>query len=97
MTRENIEVIGPAPQNGWDEEAAPPPAPRVIDLSPLLHDLNQQIEEGEQEARVVQMKLARLRGMRDGVLLAVERANQAGRPEPPPVVTNGVEEREARP
>jgi hypothetical protein len=62
------------PQNGVN-------TPRIIDLSPLLRDLDQQLEAAEQEARVVQLKIARVRGLRDGVLMAVERANQQ------PVVT----------
>jgi hypothetical protein len=66
----------PPPQNGA--------APRIIDLSPLLRDLDRQLAEAEQEARVLQMKLARLRGLRDGVIMAVEHAQQA-----PPVVTEG--------
>lgn len=46
-----------------------------IDLSPLLDDLNQQLASAELEARVLQMKIARLRGLRDGVLMVLERAN----------------------
>jgi hypothetical protein len=61
----------------------------IIDLSPLLRDLEQQIADAEQEARIIQLKLARLRGLRDGVLMAVEQAQQA------PIVRNGIEE--ARP
>lgn len=59
-----------------------PPAARVIDLSPLLADLNTQIADAEQEARVLQLKIARLRGLRDGVIMAVEHAQA-------PTVTTG--------
>jgi hypothetical protein len=76
MARQPIDL----PLNGVDA----PPAPRIIDLTPLLRDLERQIEEGEQEARVIQMKLARIRGQRDGVLMAVEHAQQ-----PPAVVSEG--------
>lgn len=43
----------------------------IIDLAPLLDDLNAQLAAVEREARVTQLKLARLRGLRDGVLLAL--------------------------
>ena len=59
-----------APPNGLDA----PDAPRIVDLSPLLRDLTAQIDEAEQEARVIQLKIARVRGLRDGVLMAVEHA-----------------------
>lgn len=59
----------------------------TIDLSPLLNDLNQQIEEAEQEQRAILLKTTRLRGLRDGVLLAVEHAQKQA-----PVVTTGAVE-----
>lgn len=48
----------------------------IIDLTPLLRDLERQIEEADQEMRAHQLKAVRLRGLRDGVLLAVEHANR---------------------
>lgn len=48
----------------------------TVDMAPLLRDLERQIEEADRETRVLQIKSVRLRGLRDGVLLAIKHANQ---------------------
>lgn len=80
-------ALGPAlelppvatPQNGQEEAPSPP---RIIDLTPLLLDLERQIEEADQEMQALQLKAVRLRGLRDGVLLVVQHAQH-------PAMTSG--------
>lgn len=69
----------PVTQNGV--ELADPP--RIIDITPLLRDLEQQLAAAEQEQRAALLKTTRVRGLLDGVRMALE----FGRT--PPVVTTG--------
>lgn len=62
----------------------------TIDLSPLLAELDAQIEAAEQQLLIMQLRLAELRGRRAGVVLAVEHAQQAIQLELP-TITEGVD------
>lgn len=57
--------------------------PHIIDLSPLLRDLEARIAAADEAVIAARIEAARLRGIHAGVLMAVERANQQ------PAMTSG--------
>lgn len=58
----------------------------IIDLSPLLAELDEEIARAEQALRNAERCLVELRGQRAGVLMAVQRAQLALEQ---PIVTEG--------
>lgn len=61
----------------------------TIDLSPLLAELDAQITDAERALLDAQLRLAVLRGRREGVVLAVEAAQQAIQLELPTITEGG--------